>query len=228
MGRGPSRPSGRISALPARGPCDPSIPAVLPGMDPSSRSTSRRSGWWMAVASVWLVCLGVGVFGTRSSEARVDAPVAAPEQWPSDTTIVRTPGHATVLLFVEASCAEGTLRSLERVLAVTGEALEAHVLVSGPVPEHVGGRPEIWGLARSIRGVRVVTDSDEVRRFGALTSGRVLVYEANGRLGYRGSLAPTTTDWQFTRRSEAIAGLSMTKGTALDCAIAARPFGEWP
>ncbi len=181
----------------------------------------------MAVASVWLVCLGVGVFGTRSSEARVDAPVAAPEQWPSDTTIVRTPGHATVLLFVEASCAEGSLRSLERVLAVAGDALEAHVLVSGPVPEHVGGRPEIWGLVRSIRGVRVVTDSDEVRRFGAQEMGRVLVYEANGHLGYRGNVAPTIPDGPVHHRSDAVAGLSITR-PALGCALSTRPFGEWP
>lgn len=181
----------------------------------------------MAVASVWLVCLGVGVFGTRSSEARVDAPVAAPEQWPSDTTIVRTPGHATVLLFVEASCAEGSLRALERLMAVTGDALEAHVLVSGPVPEH-GGSPAVWALARSIRGVRVVVDADEVRRFGAEASGGVLVYGANGRLGFRGGLVPATADTLAVRKGEAIAGISMTKGPKLDCAISNRPSGEWP
>jgi hypothetical protein len=182
----------------------------------------------MAVASVWLVCLGVGVFGTRSSEARVDAPAAAPEHWPSDTTIVRTSGHATVLLFVEASCADGTLRSLERVLAVTGEALEAHVLVSGPAPEHVGGRPEIWKIARSIRGVRVVTDGEEIRRFGSEATGRVLVYDVNGRLAYRGSLVTATPDLPRSRRADAISSLSISKGSDLGCALPTRPFGEWP
>ena len=162
----------------------------------------------------------------------MDGPIAAPPHWPADTTIVRTAGHATVLLFVDASCADGALRSLARTLAVTGEALEAHVLVSGTAPERVGGRPEVWDVARSIRGVRVVTDSEEVRRFGALSPGRVLVYDATGRLGYQGNIGPSPMERVGERHSDYISSLAMSSGPSrspdLGCSLAAPPFGEWP
>ncbi len=162
----------------------------------------------------------------------MDGPVATPPHWPSDTTIVRSAGHATVLLFVDASCADDSLRSLARALAVTGESLEAHVLVSGPAPEHLGGRPEVWDVARAIRGVRVVTDSEEIRRFGALSRGRVLVYDANGRLGYQGPIGPSSTERVVERRADSIANLTMSSSPSRSidpgCALTAPPFGEWP
>jgi hypothetical protein len=49
---------------------------------------------------------------------------------------------------------------------------------------------ELWRRARAIPGLRVVADVDgrEARRFGARTSGEVLVYARDGTLAFEGGI----------------------------------------
>ena len=53
-------------------------------------------------------------------------------------------------------------------------------------------RTGLWDQAEAIPGVRIWTDvgAVEARRFGAATSGLVLVYDASGRLVFQGGITP--------------------------------------
>jgi hypothetical protein len=67
----------------------------------------------------------------------------------------------------------------------------AHVLVVRP-PDAPDGweQTDLWRSAADIPGVDVVRDDDgaEMGRFGALTSGQVVLYDPSGRLLFAGGI----------------------------------------
>jgi len=78
-------------------------------------------------------------------------------------------------------------------MARAGDRLTADVLFVTP-PGASGGweATDLWRGAAAIPGVTVVDDLDgvEARRFGALTSGQVLLYDAGGQLRFSGGITP--------------------------------------
>ena len=78
------------------------------------------------------------------------------------------------------------MRELERVLARSSKRFDTHVVFSGP--EDGEGPLSLRAMARAITGVSIAHDETETKRFGALTSGQVLVYDEDGDLVFRGGL----------------------------------------
>ncbi len=84
-----------------------------------------------------------------------------------------------------------SLAELERIIAASGDRLAAHVVVFRPT--HVATdweRTGLWDQAAAIPGITVWTDGGgvEAKRFGAATSGLVLVYDASGKLMFQGGI----------------------------------------
>lgn len=78
------------------------------------------------------------------------------------------------------------MNELERVLARSGKRFDPHVVFSGPRDGE--GPLSLRAMARAIPGVAIIDDEIETKRFGALTSGQVLAYDARGDLVFRGGL----------------------------------------
>lgn len=158
---------------------------------PVLRRWSR--GWLWAIAAIWLGSATTGLFVVWAYDNQPGPSAAAPASWPSGTPIIRALGRPTVVLLAHprCSCTEATLGELAQALARTTVYPKTYVLFLRPPGfaegwEHTG----IWRLASTLPDATLVADDRgiEARRFGALTSGQLLVYDADGRLVFNGGI----------------------------------------
>jgi hypothetical protein len=76
-------------------------------------------------------------------------------------------------------------------LAACDQRVAAHLLFVKPKGAEAGWeRTSLWEAAQRIPGVNVVTghEGQEARRFGARTSGQVVLYDPSGRLLFQGGI----------------------------------------
>jgi hypothetical protein len=117
----------------------------------------------------------------------------SPSEWPSDCPIERSAERDTFLMFLHprCPCSRASLRELARVMAQVGDRLDVLVVFFQPDDEpNAWARTDLWTAATLIPGVRIATDvgGKTASRFGAATSGQVLLYDAAGRLLFSGGI----------------------------------------
>ena len=67
--------------------------------------------------------------------------------------------------------------------------IDVTIVMSGPAKGDVAfGGLDVSDLARTIPGAKVIVDAAEVGRFGARTSGQVLLYDGQGTLVFQGGI----------------------------------------
>ena len=120
-------------------------------------------------------------------------PGAPPARWPDDSRLPRQ-RHLPTLVMVahpRCPCTRASLEELNRILAHDSDKLVADVVFIQP-PGAAGdwSATDVVRAARAIPGVHVLIDAEETeaRRFGARTSGQTLLYDAGGRLRFRGGI----------------------------------------
>jgi hypothetical protein len=159
-------------------------PLSLPpdGSLPRTLTTAALVASWLAAvaAAGWLL------FAEQAAPGEAAAP---PGRWPADSRLSREPDRPALVLFAHphCPCARASLEELAWVLARAGGRADAWVVLVLPPGAPAGWeRGGLWDLT----GARVATDPDgaEARRFGAATSGQVLVYGRDGRLAFRGGI----------------------------------------
>jgi hypothetical protein len=158
------------------------------------RLPAKRGGAVLAAAgAVWLV----GGLGGMTALARYSTspgePRAAPGRWPADSTLRPTPGRSALIMLAHprCPCSRASLGELEQVMARAGDRVDAYVLFLRPEGESADwARGELWLRAASIPGVTVLEDEGgaEARRFGATTSGHVLLFDPEGQLRFSGGI----------------------------------------
>jgi len=118
---------------------------------------------------------------------------SAPLRWPAESRVPLTPGRATlvVLAHPKCPCTRATVEELSRIMAHCRGRLHVYVLFASPKgsPED-WNKTDLWNSAANIPGVNVLIDEDgiEANRFGATTSGQVLLYDENGTLKFHGGI----------------------------------------
>lgn len=117
----------------------------------------------------------------------------APKQWVSGTSIPLDPVRDTLVMFAHprCPCTRASLDELNRLLAQSNGRIAAHVLFFKPPGSPADWTQTLlWRNAAAIPGVSVQEDVDDVvaRKFGAETSGYVLLYDPQGRLLFRGGI----------------------------------------
>jgi hypothetical protein len=159
-------------------------------------SSKPRFNSWASIASAcWLlsVCSGLllfEIYKATPGSAR-QAPATYPLQ-PSQNAL-RTAGAPTLLLFAHprCPCTRASLNELAVLLSKVDRPVRAEVLFMLPP-----GTSDDWTstslqqLARQIPGVTVKQDMAGAlaKRFGAETSGHVVVYDPRGRLQFSGGI----------------------------------------
>jgi hypothetical protein len=135
------------------------------------------------VAWCALVALGAKlVYGYETGEGLRSG---APETWPQDSTLSRAHDFTLVMfLHPECPCSRASLAELSAIADDARGATIEVVFVDGEA-DGVS-----WRLAGQIsRVVRVVDlGGVEARRFGAMTSGHVVLYDRDGRLRFSGGI----------------------------------------
>lgn len=142
---------------------------------------------------LWLLVVGGGIAAVSNYQNRHGSAGAAPEHWPSIRQLALSHDRDTLVMFAhpECPCTRASVEELNRLLARCPGRIAVQVLFFKPDP-----LPADWtetGLQRStaaIPGVTVQDDPDGVlaRKFGAETSGYVVLYDPQGRLLFRGGI----------------------------------------
>jgi hypothetical protein len=162
----------------------------------SPESKPQRAAVRVAVVVavlIWLagVLLGLQFLWTYKSTPGTNA--TAPARWPGSTLITPAAGRSTLVMFVHplCSCTRASLTELDSILTRSSGRLTAWVLIL-----HPDGTSGEWEksatltAARRLHDVHVISDGDgsEAGRFGASTSGQVVLYDAQGRLQFSGGI----------------------------------------
>jgi hypothetical protein len=144
----------------------------------------------LLVALAWTLAAGLGMTRLLEYESTPAAPSDIAATWPSDSSLSLRPGRPALVMMAHprCPCTRATLGELEIVAAQTQGLLDLHVLfLQSPAFDH---RSDLWRTASALPGANVVADPGgvEIRRFGALASGHVLLYDAQGRLAFSGGI----------------------------------------
>ena len=162
-------------------------------MSPRSRTRCVRpaaltGGLWLAA------CLVAGYFA-MAYEFQGGALGLVPSAWPSDSRMLRDTKSDTVVAFLHPRCVCSRATTAQLV-----RTLEAHPGATLLVPVFVPSQPgdiTPWMENDMVRMIRttlpqatIVPDPGgvEAKRFGALTSGTILVYDARGRRVFQGGI----------------------------------------
>jgi hypothetical protein len=142
---------------------------------------------------LWLVGVVLGMERLWAYKSTPGTNAVAPAKWPGSKLIAPEKGRSTLVMFVHplCSCTRASLAELGDVLSHSEGRVSTWVIVLHP--EGASGDWEKSGTlnaARHLRDVRIVTDTDgvEADRFGAATSGQVVLYDAQGRLQFSGGI----------------------------------------
>ena len=145
------------------------------------------------VSMVWVFIVGVGWTMLSQYENAPGQAQASPEHWPKFSKISRTAGLPTLVMFVHphCPCTRASLGELAILMAHCRNRLRVNVIFLKPEKlTEDWAKTDIFQRAAAIPDVKTKVDEDglEAKRFGASTSGQVLLYNADGRLLLSGGI----------------------------------------
>lgn len=144
-------------------------------------------------AMLWLsvVCLGTGWLWSYNHAAGV--PASPPERWPEKSLVSRISGRDMLVMLAhpKCPCTRASIEELSKLMATCEGRLSAYVLFITPKDSSEDWyKTDLWNSAARIPGVIPLIDEagTEASRFGALTSGQVVLYDGNGGLLFSGGI----------------------------------------
>lgn len=154
-------------------------------------SSPRRPGRAaVALGAAWLALLGLGFwflhcYGNTPGEAP-----APPSHWPRASSLAPPTSRPVLLLFAHprCPCTRATLEELAGILETHGVHLDTRVLFFRPAGGG-WGESDLWQRA-AVLPVAVAWDEGgrEASRFGARTSGQVMLFAVDGSLLFSGGI----------------------------------------
>jgi hypothetical protein len=147
--------------------------------------------WVIGMVTVWgvLTLAGVSLMARYDSTAGPDQ--SAPSQWPERTSLKLAGDPFQAFLFVHPYCActRATLSELERLMQTRGRRLRVTISIVTRKDQDYKSLA-IYETVRAIPDVAIVADPEgaEARRFGAVTSGFLALYNQKGDLLFSGGI----------------------------------------
>jgi hypothetical protein len=164
------------------------------------------------LAATWCVAVAAGFSILLRYKAIPGDQGTVSSQWPDDSGIARVPAcyNLVMALHPHCPCSAASVAELEKILAQSGKNVRVQVLIYRP-----SGRAEGWeesDLVREVRripGVLLHLDEDavEAERFGALTSGQIVLYGISGELLFRGGITASRGHMGATPSQDAVQAL---------------------
>lgn len=147
----------------------------------------------VVICLLWLSVAGVGAWGLMKYENTPGTVGETPLTWPASSQIKRQPGHPTLIMFAHphCPCSTASVGELNHLLTHCQGLADVHVLFIRP-----NNLPDSWTQttlrksAEAIPGVQVQLDPAglESQRFGAESSGYVVLYSPEGQLLFSGGI----------------------------------------
>jgi hypothetical protein len=149
---------------------------------------------WLLFSLVWLaiVASGSAVLMVYSyTPGQKDG--SASKMWPTASHLSRGGDLPTLIMFAhpKCPCTRASISELAELMARCQGQVNAQVVFFRPAGvEKTWAQTDLWQSASVIPGVSVKEDEDgrEARMFSAETSGRVVLYDAGGRLIFSGGI----------------------------------------
>jgi hypothetical protein len=170
--------------------------------------------------ALWLSGIGTGLVLVLDYENASGSSSNAPNHWILGTSIALDPVRDTLIMFAHprCPCTRASIEELNRLLAQSNGRIAAHVLFFRP-PNY----PADWShteLRRAAEAIPHVTVQDDVndalaRKFGAETSGYVLLYNPRGQLLFRGGITGSRGHDGDNVGESAIISLALGKRTTV-------------
>jgi hypothetical protein len=152
----------------------------------------RRTALIGAVC-LWIaaVCLGMGWLWSYNQAA--GAPGQPPEVWPKQASVSLDSTKFTLVLLAhpQCPCTRATVEELSKLMTNCQGRINAYVLFAIPQSAPADWyKTDLWSSAAMIPGVTTIVDPDGTiaSRFGAQTSGQVVLYDRDGELRFRGGI----------------------------------------
>jgi hypothetical protein len=145
------------------------------------------------LAAVWLGGAVAGLTVLWSYENTPGTAATSGKRWPTETPLARATDRPTLILLAhpQCTCTRASLAELAEVLGRAHTAPKTYVLFLKPSQFFEGWeKTDLWRTASALPNVSVVRDDDgvEAARFGAVTSGQTLLYDASGELVFSGGI----------------------------------------
>jgi hypothetical protein len=155
------------------------------------RKTSSLFLVIVALLSAIAISYGIGV--VYSFESTPGALGHTPERWPKLSHITADAGRDSLVMLVhpQCSCTRASLDELQSIMTASRGTVSAWVLFAEPPGMDADlERSSTWAQALRIPNVSVRLDPNgtEAARFGALTSGHVVLYDRSGALLFSGGI----------------------------------------
>ena len=161
-----------------------------------ARFPSRRPGQREMVSGMlWLAACLTGGYLAMGYEFQAGRLGPIQARWPAESAMARSREAPTILAFLHprCHCTAATVTQLVRVVAAhPGAALLVPVFVPQGLDD-----PHEWTEGAYVQAIRAAVPTakmvpdwggTEARRFGALTSGTILVYDPEGTEIFRGGI----------------------------------------
>jgi hypothetical protein len=159
------------------------------------QNTRRKTHfvWLWIAAAVWLASAVGGLWVLWSYENTPGVAASSDRRWPAETHLTRGSDRPTLILLAhpQCTCTRASLAELAEVLGRAQIAPKTYVLFLKPSQFFEGWeKTDLWKTASSLPNVTVLRDDDglEAARFGAVTSGQTLLYDAGGELVFSGGI----------------------------------------
>jgi hypothetical protein len=142
---------------------------------------------------VWLLTIGVGMAVILKYENTSGSVGATQASWPKVTQIALDPKRDTLVMFAhpQCPCTRASMEELNRLMTHSHNQITAHVFFLKPLDQPDDWvQTGTWHTAAAIPGVSVQADPGGLiaQKFGAETSGFVLLYNTRGQLLFSGGI----------------------------------------
>lgn len=158
---------------------------------------------------VWAAAVFTGLLVLVDHATAPGAAALAPQSWPAESALTRDGRRPTLvaLLHPQCPCSRATAAELQRLAARLPDRLAIDVVLLEPAAgEASWDEGAMRAALAGLPGARVYDDPGGVEstRFGARTSGQVLLYDAGGALRFAGGITPARAHEGSTYGADAI------------------------
>ena len=142
---------------------------------------------------LWVSVILAGFYVLMTYQSTPGEAAEVQPSWPATTALEHQDNRLNLVMFVHphCPCSTASMRELERIMVRLRDRVFVQVVFVRPK-----GAPSQWSdtsLVASARAIpkaeiRMDLDSQEAQRFGAMTSGHVYLYAADGALLFSGGI----------------------------------------
>jgi hypothetical protein len=156
--------------------------------------TGSKASWVVGILTlVWLTAAVGGLYLVWNYENGPGAGATAGPQWPSESTLIAATDRPTLVFIAhpQCTCTRASIGELAEALARATVKPRTYVVFLKPSSMPDGWeKTDLWTSAEALPNTTIVRDEDgrEAERFGTVTSGQTLLYDARGSLLFSGGI----------------------------------------